>query len=100
MRALLDTQAQADTSALGASWQAWRDARARLDAARSQRETLERERERLAWQIGELDKLAPVPGEWDRLNAEQQRLAHGQACSTVHAPRWLRSPTTNRAPTR
>ena len=79
VRALLDTQAHADTSALGASWQAWRDARARLDAARSQRETLERERERLAWQIGELDKLAPAPGEWDSLNAEQQRLAHGQA---------------------
>jgi len=79
VRALLDAQAQADTSALGASWQAWRAALAGLDEARGQRETLERERERLAWQIGELDKLAPAVGEWDRLNAEQQRLAHGQA---------------------
>ncbi len=79
VRALLDTQAQADTSALGAAWQAWRAALAALDEARGQRETLERERERLAWQIGELDKLAPAVGEWDRLNAEQQRLAHGQA---------------------
>ncbi|MDO8419636.1 MAG: DNA repair protein RecN [Rubrivivax sp.] len=79
VRALLDAQAQADTAALGATWQAWRAARAQLDQARSRRETLERERERLAWQIGELDKLAPAEGEWDRLNAEQQRLAHGQA---------------------
>ncbi len=79
VRALLDAQAHADTSALRATWQAWRDALARLDAARGQRDTLERERERLAWQIGELDKLAPEPGEWDSLNAEQQRLAHGQA---------------------
>lgn len=79
VRALLDAQAQADTSALGATWQAWRAALARLDDARGQRATLERERERLAWQIGELDKLAPAEGEWDSLNAEQQRLAHGQA---------------------
>ncbi|MFY9511254.1 MAG: DNA repair protein RecN, partial [Rubrivivax sp.] len=52
---------------------------AALDAARAQRDTLERERERLAWQIGELDKLAPGDDEWDTLNAEHQRLAHGQA---------------------
>ena len=79
VRALLDAQAQADTSALGAAWRSWRAALATLDEARGRRETLERERERLAWQIGELDKLAPAVGEWDSLNAEQQRLAHGQA---------------------
>jgi len=79
VRALLDAQAGADTAALGAAWQHWRDALPRLQAAREQRDTLDRERERLAWQIGELDKLAPAEGEWDSLNAEQQRLAHGQA---------------------
>ena len=59
VRALLDAQAGADTSALPATWQAWRAALVRLDQARAQRNTLERERERLAWQIGELDKLQP-----------------------------------------
>ena len=29
--------------------------------------------------MGELDKLAPTDGEWELLNAEHQRLAHGQA---------------------
>jgi DNA repair protein RecN (Recombination protein N) len=79
VRALLDTQAGADTTALAATWQAWRQALARLDEARGQGDTLERERERLAWQIGELDKLNPAAGEWEAINAEHQRLAHGQA---------------------
>ena len=79
VRALLDAQAGAHTSALPATWQAWRGALARLEQARGQRDTLERERERLAWQIGELDKLQPADGEWEQLNAEHQRLAHGQA---------------------
>ena len=78
-RALLDAQAPADTAAMGAAWQQWREAQSHLHAARGQRETLDRERERLAWQIGEVEKLAPADGEWDSLNAEQQRLAHGQA---------------------
>lgn len=79
VRALLDTQAGADGSALQAAWGAWRAARAALDEARARRDTLERERERLAWQIGELDRLAPGDDEWDTLNAEHQRLSHGQA---------------------
>jgi DNA repair protein RecN (Recombination protein N) len=79
VRELLDLQAGADTQPLTAAWQAWRAAVAGLDEARGRRQTLEHERERLVWQIGELDRLAPAAGEWDTLNAEQQRLAHGQA---------------------
>ncbi len=79
VRALLDAQAGADTAALTLAWRAWRAVLARLATARAQRDTLERERERLAWQIGELDKLQPADGEWEQLNAEHQRLAHGQA---------------------
>ena len=79
VRALLDAQAGIDAAPMAAAWQAWRGALAALEAARGQRDGLERERERLAWQIGELDKLAPAAGEWDELNAEHARLAHGQA---------------------
>ena len=53
--------------------------RVRWSRARSQQADLERERERLAWQIGEVDKLAPGDDEWDELDAEHQRLAHAQA---------------------
>jgi DNA repair protein RecN (Recombination protein N) len=79
VRALLDTQAGVDPAPLAAAWQAWRTALTALERARGQRDSLERERERLAWQIGEVDKLAPGADEWDELNATHQRLAHGQA---------------------
>ncbi len=79
VRALLDEQAEADTSALTALWQAWKAAEAALTDARARGETLQRERERLAWQIAEVDKLAPGDNEWDELNAEHQRLAHAQS---------------------
>ena len=79
VRALLDAQAGIDPAPLAGRWLAWRGALAALERARGQRDGLERERERLAWQIGEIDKLAPGVHEWDELNAEHERLAHGQA---------------------
>ena len=79
VRDLLDAQAGLDTRPLAAAWQAWRQALKALDEARAKRDTLEQERERLAWQIGEVERLAPGADEWESLNAEHQRLAHGQA---------------------
>jgi DNA repair protein RecN (Recombination protein N) len=79
VRALLDEQAGVDASALASLWQDWKTAEAALAGARALGESLERERERLAWQIGEVDKLAPGDDEWDELNAEHQRLAHAQS---------------------
>jgi DNA repair protein RecN (Recombination protein N) len=79
VRALLDQQAGVDGSALAAQWQAWKAAETALADARARGESLDRERERLAWQIGEVDKLAPGADEWDELNAEHQRLAHAQS---------------------
>ncbi|WP_294639012.1 DNA repair protein RecN [uncultured Aquabacterium sp.] len=79
VRALVDGQAGVDTNALQQAWTARRDAQRRLEEARSRQADLERERERLQWQISELDKLSPQPEEWETLNAEHQRLSHGQA---------------------
>jgi DNA repair protein RecN (Recombination protein N) len=79
VRALLDAEAGVDGGAMAAAWGGWRERRAALDNARSRRDGLDRERERLAWQIGELDTLAPAEGEWGELEAEHQRLAHGQS---------------------
>ena len=79
VRALLDEQSGHDMQPLKSAWQTWRDALVRLQTASSLRATGERERERLAWQIAELDKLDPGGDEWETLNAEQQRLAHAQA---------------------
>jgi len=79
VRALLDAYAGVDTAPLAAVWSTWKAAGDALDKARTQQADLERERERLAWQIGELDKLAPGDDEWDGLNADHQRLSHSQA---------------------
>ena len=79
VRALVDAQAGVDTTALQAAWATRRDAQRRLDEAKARQASLDSERERLQWQITELDKLNPGAAEWPELNAEHQRLAHGQA---------------------
>ncbi len=79
VRGLLDAYARVDTAALAARWQQWRQAQAALAEATAAQDTLQRERERLAWQIGELDKLAPQASEWEELNTDHGRLSHAQA---------------------
>lgn len=79
VRGLLDAYAGLDTDALAAAWSRWKAATDALERARTQQADLERERERLAWQIGEVDKLAPGADEWDELNAEHSRLSNAQA---------------------
>jgi len=78
-RALLDAQAGVDPQRIAALHARWKDALGALQRARDQSDELERERERLAWQIHELDRLAPGASEWDELNAEHGRLSHAQA---------------------
>ena len=79
VRALLDARAGVDAAALAAAFARWKAALDALDAARLKQADIERERERLAWQIGELDKLGARPGEWEELEAEHQRLANAQS---------------------
>lgn len=79
VRGLLDAYAQVSTDTVGARWQTWRQAQAALEEAVAAQDSLQRERERLAWQIGELDKLAPQADEWDELHTSHTRLANGQA---------------------
>lgn len=61
------------------AWQAWRRAAEELDLARRNAESIQEKRDTLIWQLEELTKLAPRPGEWEQISNEQSRLAHGQA---------------------
>jgi DNA repair protein RecN (Recombination protein N) len=79
VRSLLDGFAGIDGAPLASRWAEWKHAAEALEAARGSQESLERERERLAWQIGEIDKLAPGAQEWDELEAEHKKLANSQA---------------------
>ena len=78
VRGLLDSYGSVSTDALSVSWHSWRQAQKALLDARSAQDSLQRERERLAWQIGELDKLAPGAQEWDDLNTQHSRLSNAQ----------------------
>ena len=79
VRAILDAYGRIDTVGLAAHWAALRQATQSLAAARDRQGNLERERERLAWQIGEVERLAPGADEWSELDAEHTRLAHAQS---------------------
>jgi len=79
VRGLLDSYAAVSTEALSRHWQNWRQAQKILAQARDAQGSLQRERDRLAWQIGELDKLAPGTDEWAELNAQHARLSNAQA---------------------
>ncbi len=79
VRELLDAYAGVSTHTLQQHWAAWRAASKDLEHAMAAQDTLQRERERLQWQIGELDKLNPGMDEWDELNTQHTRLSHAQA---------------------
>lgn len=77
-RLLLDAHAGLidDARLVAAAYRSWR-------AVMRQREEFERdakqvllERERLEWQVGELEKLAVRPGEWTDISNEHSRLSH------------------------
>jgi DNA repair protein RecN (Recombination protein N) len=79
VRGLLDAFAGVDTAPLAASWAQWKLATDALAAASTQQTGLDQERERLAWQISEVEKLGPGADEWPELEAEHKRLANAQA---------------------
>ncbi len=83
VRDLLDAYAQIDRSELSKAWSHWRAAAALLEQAKATASSQQQERERLEWQIGEVEKLQlstnPGTEEWSDLNLEHGRLANAQA---------------------
>ena len=77
-RALLDGHAGLEEAvrAVGAAWKRFKQLRDNLKLAESGAKELEAERERVAWSVDELSRLAPVQGEWDEVQREHTRLAH------------------------
>jgi len=77
-RELFDTHAQLieTAGAVNRAWRAMREAQQAVETAQSRDRELQLERERLAWQLSEFDKLAPQPGEWEEVSAEHHRLSH------------------------
>ena len=79
VRGLLDAYAGVRGDVLDGVWQRWRQASTLLESARGAQDSLQRERERLQWQIGEVAKLAPGADEWEELSTSHSRIANAQA---------------------
>ena len=83
VRALLDEQAGIVIAPVAAAHAAWSQAAAALASARERQGELDTERERLAWQLAEVERLAPSDDEWRAITTEHGRLAHAQALMTA-----------------
>ncbi len=83
VRALLDEQAGIDAAPVAAAHAAWAQATATLADARARQGELDTERERLAWQLAEVERLAPSDDEWQSITAEHGRLSHAQSLMTA-----------------
>ncbi|MBV6323997.1 DNA repair protein RecN [Duganella violaceipulchra] len=77
-RVLLDSQAGAggDVKAVTLAYRAWRALGKQLEEFETNAANVLYERERLEWQVNELEKLAVKPGEWAEVSNEQSRLSH------------------------
>lgn len=78
IRGLLDAYAGIDTTTVRQQWPIWRTCLQQLEQARAMQSSLQREQERLQWQIGELRKLGPRPNEWEELNLQHSKLSNAQ----------------------
>jgi DNA repair protein RecN (Recombination protein N) len=82
-RALLDNQiavrnpeSTAQVQTVASSYKAWRLLARQREEFETNAKNVLLERERLEWQVGELDKLAVKPGEWQEVTNEHSRLSH------------------------
>jgi len=77
-RVLLDTQAGLldNGKAVAAAFKEWRALARQREEFETNAKNVLLERERLEWQVGELEKLAVKPGEWAEISNEHSRLAH------------------------
>jgi len=78
-RELLDRHAGLLSLAVevGQIFKSLQDSRRRLQQAENAGQDIERERERLEWQLEELTQLSPQDGEWASIQSEHSRLANG-----------------------
>jgi DNA repair protein RecN (Recombination protein N) len=74
--AVRDPQARAEAQSVASSYKTWRLLARQLEEFETNAKNVLLERERLEWQVGELDKLAVKPGEWLEITNEHSRLSH------------------------
>ncbi|MDE4925502.1 DNA repair protein RecN [Ralstonia insidiosa] len=86
-RSLLDAHAglEGAVRVVGEHYCTWQAVVRLREAAEQQSREAQLERERIEWQVNELQKLAPQPGEWEEVQTEHHRLSH--AASLIEGTR-------------
>ncbi|UGS90251.1 DNA repair protein RecN [Ralstonia wenshanensis] len=86
-RSLLDAHAglEGAVRVVGERYREWHAVVRAREAAEQQSREVQLERERIEWQVNELQKLGPQPGEWEEVQAEHHRLSH--AASLIEGTR-------------
>jgi DNA repair protein RecN (Recombination protein N) len=86
-RSLLDAHAglEGAVRVVGEHYRTWQAVVRLREAAEQQSREAQLERERIEWQVNELQKLAPQPGEWEEVQTEHHRLSH--AASLIEGTR-------------
>ena len=74
--AVRDPQARIEAQEVSQAWRAWRALVRQREEYETNAKNVLIERERLEWQVSELDKLAPKLGEWVEISNEHSRLSH------------------------
>lgn len=67
----------AQAAEVGTLWSEWRRALRARESAQQMAQAALAEQDRLRWTVEELGDLAPAAGEWEAVQAEHRRLAHG-----------------------
>lgn len=77
-RLLLDRHAglQGELAEVAKCYRAWQALLARSREAADHAEMRREERERLLWQVEELDRLNPLPDEWEEISSDHSRLSN------------------------
>ncbi|MBR7069412.1 MAG: DNA repair protein RecN [Oxalobacter sp.] len=77
-RLLLDRHAGLgqEVAELGNRFRVWQQLEQKIKEAEADAGRVQEECERLAWQVGELEKVQPQAGEWEQVNQDYDRLSH------------------------
>jgi len=71
-----DPDAHEEVAGTASAYKAWRALVRQREEFENDARNVLLERERLEWQVSELDKLAPKAGEWAEISNEHSRLSH------------------------
>ncbi len=83
-RELLDNHAglSADAQKVAEAYRVWQALLRQCAEFEANEKSAQAERERVEWQVAELDKLAPKEGEWTAITQEHTRLSHAASLTT------------------